>query len=225
VVSVWNVLSVVIAGLGVLIAGVAMRNARNKERVTGLVEEQRRLDAQETGLRLAREEIQRIDQRASSALDAALARVADLEAGSRVLSDELHRIDTRESSQVAGMAEKLVLLEKGQEKNDRAVRDLADLEGRVGVLDKQIEVFWRNVAIDVSKILHSPHEGWEELDALLDKLRASLDEDGPELSQQEMSTLEGRLTDMVEGNWEAEATRTDRALASWMLRAIQQSGM
>jgi hypothetical protein len=96
--------------------------------------------------------------------------------------------------------------------------EVGDQGGRVSILESKMEVFWRNVAIDVSKILHSPHEGWESLDALLDKFRAQSIDDA------EMAELEGHLREMVDGQWEpAEVTRADQVAASLLLRAIEQT--
>jgi hypothetical protein len=91
-------------------------------------------------------------------------------------------------------------------------------EARVSILESKMEVFWRNVAFDVSKILHSPHPGWESLDALLEKFQ------GQAISVTEMADLETQLRDMVEGRWEpAEVTRADQVAASLLLRAIEQT--
>lgn len=91
-------------------------------------------------------------------------------------------------------------------------------ESRVSILESKMEVFWRNVAFDVSKILHSPHPGWENLDALLEKFQ------GRDITAAEMADLETQLRDMVEGRWEpAEVTRADQVAASLLLRAIEQT--
>jgi hypothetical protein len=91
-------------------------------------------------------------------------------------------------------------------------------DSRVTILESKMDVFWRNVAFDVSKILHSPHPGWESLDALLEKFQ------GAEISATEMADLETQLRDMVEGRWEpAEVTRADQVAASLLLRAIEQT--
>lgn len=90
--------------------------------------------------------------------------------------------------------------------------------GRVAVLESKMEVFWKNVAFDVSKILHSPHSGWENLDLLLEKFRAR------NITAAEMADLETQLRDMVEGRWEpASVTRADQVAASLLLRAIEQT--
>jgi hypothetical protein len=92
------------------------------------------------------------------------------------------------------------------------------LESRTTLLESKMEVFWRNVAFDVSKILHSPHSGWEELDALLEKFRERA------ISQPEMADLEENLRAMVDGRWESgETSRADQVAASLLLRAIEQT--
>jgi hypothetical protein len=96
--------------------------------------------------------------------------------------------------------------------------EVAAQESRVAILESKMDVFWRNVAFDVSKILHSPHEGWEGLDALLEKFRAR------DITDLEMADLETQLRDMVEGRWApAEVTRADQVAASLLLRAIEQT--
>lgn len=95
---------------------------------------------------------------------------------------------------------------------------------RVSVLESKIEVFWKNVAYDVSQILHSPHSGWEHLDALLEKFRASLRPGGAQLSPGEMTSLEEQLRGIVSGQWDSGAvSRADQVAASLMLRAIEQT--
>jgi hypothetical protein len=89
---------------------------------------------------------------------------------------------------------------------------------RVSVLESKMDVFWKNVALDVSKILHSPHEGWEDLDSLLERFRAET------ITRAEMADLETQLRDMVEGRWvPADVTRADQVAASLLLRAIEQT--
>lgn len=91
-------------------------------------------------------------------------------------------------------------------------------ESRVAILESKMDVFWRNVAFDVSKILHSPHPGWEDLDVLLEKFQVRA------ITAAEMADLETQLRDMVEGRWEpAEVTRADQVAASLLLRAIEQT--
>jgi hypothetical protein len=104
------------------------------------------------------------------------------------------------------------------------LRDMVGaLSSRASILESKMDVFWRNVAFDVSKILHSPHSGWEDLDTLLEKFRAAGD-GGPPLSSGDMAHLETQLRDMVEGRWTpAEVTRADQVAASLLLRAIEQT--
>lgn len=91
-------------------------------------------------------------------------------------------------------------------------------DSRVSILESKMDVFWRNVAFDVSKILHSPHPGWGDLDALLEKFQAQ------DITAPEMASLEDQLRDMVEGRWEpADVTRADQVAASLLLRAIEQT--
>jgi hypothetical protein len=112
----------------------------------------------------------------------------------------------------------LTLAEAGRTEARGLRSEVTAQESRVAILESKMDVFWRNVAFDVSKILHSPHEGWEELDALLEKFQAR------DITPIEMASLEEQLKDMVEGRWEpAEVTRADQVAASLLLRAIEQT--
>lgn len=92
------------------------------------------------------------------------------------------------------------------------------VESRTALLESKMEVFWRNVAFDVSKILHSPHPGWENLDALLEKFRDET------ISSGEMAALEDHLRAIVDGQWKSsEVSRADQVAASLLLRAIEQT--
>lgn len=124
-----------------------------------------------------------------------------------------------ERTAIRALAQSALDLASGQQSELRGVRSEVTAQGsRVSILESKMEVFWRNVAFDVSKILHSPHEGWENLDALLEKFRAVT------ISALEMADLETQLRDMVEGRWEpAAVTRADQVAASLLLRAIEQT--
>lgn len=96
--------------------------------------------------------------------------------------------------------------------------EIAALASRTTLLESKMEVFWRNVAFDVSKILHSPHAGWEDLDALLEKFRDQA------ITSSEMAAMEEHLRDIVDGRWEpGNVTRADQVAASLLLRAIEQT--
>lgn len=136
------------------------------------------------------------------------------------------RADTR--AQAEAKAEREAERVLAQAAQDTATAARAEVRGlrsevtaqdsRVSVLESKMEVFWRNVAFDVSKILHSPHSGWEELDVLLEKFRDQ------QISSAEMASLETQLRDIVEGRWApAEVTRADQVAASLLLRAIEQT--
>jgi hypothetical protein len=91
-------------------------------------------------------------------------------------------------------------------------------DSRVSILESKMEVFWRNVAFDVSKILHSPHPGWEGLDTLLEKFRDQT------IASSEMAALEDHLRALVDGQWApSEVSRADQVAASLLLRAIEQT--
>jgi hypothetical protein len=220
---VWDALSLVVASSGAVVAYIALRSSRSKDRVTGMIEDQKRLDQQQADQKTLREDLDRLTRQVTDGLAGGVTRAADLEARCRQLSEDLTRLDSRNSQQVAGMAEKVALLERARDRDDQTAREVADLTGRVGVLDKQIEVFWRNVALDVSHILHSPHPGWENLDALLERYRAGLRRAGPEMTQPEMADLEDQLRNLVEGQFPGEVSRVDQVAASLLLHAIEQT--
>lgn len=65
----------------------------------------------------------------------------------------------------------------------RRGEDTAGLADRLARLEVKVEVFWRGVAFDAARLLHSPHPQWERRDQLLEAFmsdRLSL-EDAPEL--------------------------------------------
>lgn len=148
-----------------------------------------------------------------------------LYARSRNARDDV-KAETR--AQAEAKAEREVTHALAQSAHDLATSARAETRGlrsemtaqdsRVSILESKMEVFWRNVAFDVSKILHSPHPGWENLDALLEKFRDEA------ITATEMADLETQLRDMVEGRWTpAEVTRADQVAASLLLRAIEQT--
>lgn len=54
-----------------------------------------------------------------------------------------------------------------------------DLMRKMDVLETKMEVFWRSVAIDAAKVLHSPHPARAHVDALLEALMdGTITEDG-----------------------------------------------
>jgi hypothetical protein len=145
----------------------------------------------------------------------------------RELRATVARIDSQGS---AGLASRVAVLESELKTDIRELRDslakidsqgtagLGLLVGRVAVLESKMDVFWKNVALDVSKILHSPHPGWENLDALLEKFRDEA------ISPAEMGDLVRNLREIVDGRWPAaEVSRADKVAASLLLHAIEQT--
>jgi hypothetical protein len=47
---------------------------------------------------------------------------------------------------------------------------VTEILSKVAVLDTKMEVFWKNVALDAARILHSPHPERAHVDALLEAL-------------------------------------------------------
>lgn len=90
---------------------------------------------------------------------------------------------------------------------------------RIGVLESKMDVFWRNVALDVAQVLHSPHEGWQHLDLLLDRFRDDT------ITSSEMSELTELLRKVKDGKFSSlvPVSRSDQIAASLLLRAIEQT--
>lgn len=108
-----------------------------------------------------------------------------------------------------------------QAKVDREVPRLwnaiAEQQHHTGILETKMEVFWRNMAVDVANVLHSPHEGWRGLDILLEKFRDET------ITDTEMSDLTAMLRMIVDGSFAELMTvsRADQVAASLLLRAIE----
>lgn len=95
-------------------------------------------------------------------------------------------------------------------------QDLTSVQERIAVIESKIDVFWKNVAYDVSQILHSPHQGWERLDSLLEQFRdRTITPDG-------MEELLRNLRVMVAGEWQPSVSRADQVAATLLLHAIEQ---
>ena len=94
--------------------------------------------------------------------------------------------------------------------------DLNTVQERIAVIESKIDVFWKNVAYDVSQILHSPHAGWERLDSLLEQFRDRT------ITPAGMEDLMRNLRVMVAGEWESPVSRADQVAATLLLHAIEQ---
>lgn len=123
------------------------------------------------------------------------------------------------SASVAALRSEVTGLVAGVRSEVTGLRsEVTAVESRTALLESKMEVFWRNVAFDVSKILHSPHPGWGDLDTLLEKFRDQAIDSG------EMAALEDHLRAIVDGRWEpSEVSRADQVAASLLLRAIEQT--
>lgn len=138
----------------------------------------------------------------------------DLQADAKARA--LARAEAAEAHSLAASAQAAVSALAAEVRGLRSEATARD--SRVSILESKMEVFWRNVAFDVSKILHSPHPGWENLDVLLEKFQNRA------ISAAEMADLETQLRDIVEGRWSpAGVTRADQVAASLLLRAIEQT--
>jgi hypothetical protein len=167
---------------------------------------------------------------AAEAIQPLVLRLAALEVSLKELHDFADRAGTQGSTGLGALAGRVAVLEAGEKTDIRELHEAlarVDSQGsaglgvvavRVSVLESKMEVFWRNVAYDVSKILHSPHSGWESLDALLEKFRANA------INHDEMTELEELLRSIVDGRWTAgNISRGDQVAASLMLHAIEQT--
>lgn len=104
-----------------------------------------------------------------------------------------------------------LLLTIAKNKRDRVESD-TKLRERITTVETKMEVFWRAVAIDSAKILHTPHpQNWRR-DELLEKFVAQT------ISRDELLELISVLTEIVENKIRDFG---ERAAASTMLRAIE----
>lgn len=62
-------------------------------------------------------------------------------------------------------------------------RSISELDAKLRVLEKQMDVFWKGVSFSSAQALHSPHT--KELDRLLEKFQKDLIEDENELRELE----------------------------------------
>lgn len=78
---------------------------------------------------------------------------------------------------------------------------LSDRQGkildRLAVLETKIEVFWRNVAVDVARVLHSPNPARAHVDALLEQL---IDGQLSSSQREELRELLTRIRDYHHGD-------------------------
>lgn len=125
--------------------------------------------------------------------------------------------------------EMLVPVNSANERNTNAIADinlrvaptlllttdrLNSMSDRVGVLETKIEVFWKNVAYDAAKILHSPHT--PELDRLLEKYQAQI------LLPDETAALADMLREVIAAK---DVPTENKIAAIIILRVIQVQGV
>ena len=98
---------------------------------------------------------------------------------------------------------------------DRIERITEKTVPRLDVLEAKIDVFWRNVAYDAARILHSPHPDRAELDTLLEAFQENkLDPSG-------MEKLVRKLEE-VKQNRNGKFLNGDRMAAIVLLNVIDQ---
>lgn len=89
-------------------------------------------------------------------------------------------------------------------------RGEADRDKRLGVLEKQMDLFWSIVEKHMTTVLHSPHT--PDLDRLLEKYQS-----GDTLSEEEVNDLSHRLLTVINDQAEPRGTR---AVAVFLLAAM-----
>jgi hypothetical protein len=90
------------------------------------------------------------------------------------------------------------------------------LNNRIGVLETKIDVFWKNVAFDAARILHSPHR--PELDRLLDAFTSNA------ITISQTAELKAVLTEIMNGTV-TDFMAGDKVAAAIILRVIEQRGL
>lgn len=101
---------------------------------------------------------------------------------------------------------------------------IAPVNGRLGVLETKIDVFWRNVAFDAAKILHSPHDSRTDLDELIEAF------EGSRLSILQESQLRLKLLELRDGLvgeiMDGQPTLAgDRIAAAIIIRVLDQEAL
>ena len=98
---------------------------------------------------------------------------------------------------------------------------VSPINGRLGVLETKIDVFWRNVAFDAAKILHSPHDSRSDLDALLE---AFLDD---RLAPGDVADLDQKLMEIrdedVGGIMDGQPTKAGNKIAAAIVLMVLQN--
>lgn len=89
--------------------------------------------------------------------------------------------------------------------------NIKTLEGRITALETKVEVFWRNVSIDVALLLHKPHPDFRKRDELIEKYAAD------KLTETELKEFILLLEKLKE---EGE-DKQERFYASYILHAIK----
>jgi len=87
---------------------------------------------------------------------------------------------------------------------------LSTVADRTGVLETKIDVFWKNVAYDAARILHSPHT--PELDNLLERYQAQI------ITSNEKAALADMLREILDSR---EAPTGNRIAAVIILRVLE----
>jgi|SRR5688572_12007362 len=85
-------------------------------------------------------------------------------------------------------------------------RENAKRDERLGVIEKQVTLFWRMVEQHMTTVLHSPHT--PEMDVLLERYQA----EGIELSPEEAKELSERLLNLINDPTESKGSRSSAVL-------------
>lgn len=89
----------------------------------------------------------------------------------------------------------------------------ARLTERVVVVETKVETFWSQVSLNMATILHRPHPGYEERDALIEKLQAGT------MTVEEANKLAEMLYKVIN---DPNEERAERAVSALLVSALGQ---
>lgn len=89
----------------------------------------------------------------------------------------------------------------------------ARLTERVVVVETKVETFWSQVSLNMATILHRPHPGYEERDALIEKLQAG------SMTLDEANELAEMLYRVIN---DPNEERAERAVSALLVSALGQ---
>jgi hypothetical protein len=100
------------------------------------------------------------------------------------------------ATELAKVRDTIQVMTSEVRENTTTIRSLTD---RTVALETKVDVFWKNVALNLAQILHSPNPARAHVDALLEKLMAELKgEEGELLTPDEREELRRLLAYMAQ---------------------------